>query len=221
MTNVELYKALHKFQGAVRGVKRDAKNPHFKNSYATLEQVEDTIRPHMQECGLIWYQFPGRVTEGGIEVSTTIAHVESGEAITGTMEVPLGKRDPQGAGSAVTYGLRYSLMAVLGLPPTDDDAETAIDRNDTRPAPDAAPVRSSASLKRDGAWESIVKALEADFIDCKSVPALQKLWGDYKQTMAASGWPKAWREALAEKFEQKESELVSADEPENILMAGG
>jgi hypothetical protein len=51
------------------------------------------------------------------------------------------KRDPQGVGSAITYGLRYALMAVLGVPPTDDDDGEAampsrqIERPAERPAP--------------------------------------------------------------------------------------
>lgn len=128
-------KALFELQGKLRGVQRDSSNPHFKNRYASLEQVTDTIRPHMQELGLFFMQMPGSVNEGSIEVKTVITHAESGEAYDFTMHVPLAKRDPQGAGSALTYGQRYSLMAVLGLPPTDDDAETAIDRNSERPDP--------------------------------------------------------------------------------------
>lgn len=45
------------------------------------------------------------------------------------MDIPLGKHDPQGAGSAITYAQRYALMASLGLPPLDDDAEGAMPRN--------------------------------------------------------------------------------------------
>lgn len=128
-------KALFELQGILRGVKKDSSNPHFKNRYASLEQVTDTIRPHMQDLGLFFMQMPGAVNDGAIEVKTVITHAESGEAYDFTMHVPLAKRDPQGAGSALTYGQRYSLMAVLGLPPTDDDAETAIDRNSERPEP--------------------------------------------------------------------------------------
>ena len=128
-------KALFELQGKLRGVQRDASNPHFKNRYASLEQVTDTIRPHMQELGLFFMQMPGSVKDGAIEVKTILTHADSGEHYDFTMEVPLAKRDPQGAGSALTYGQRYSLMAVLGLPPTDDDAETAIDRSNARPEP--------------------------------------------------------------------------------------
>lgn len=142
-TVTALMKAMHQFQGAVDGVKRDSTNPHFRNRYASLENVMDTARPHLQTCGLVLMQAPGRVVDGCIEVSTRISHAESGEWLQATMHVPLAKRDPQAAGSALTYGQRYSAMAALGLPPTDDDAEVAIDRRNERPTPDKVNVDQS------------------------------------------------------------------------------
>jgi hypothetical protein len=120
--------ALLQFQGHVSGVKRDAKNPHFRSNYATLENVIDTARPVLQECGVAFVQAPGAIVDGALEVTTRLTHAESGEWVQSTMHMPLGKRDPQGAGSATTYALRYSLMAMLGLPPTDDDGEAAMER---------------------------------------------------------------------------------------------
>lgn len=202
----ELLKALHKVQGAVRGVKRDAKNPHFKNSYATLEAVTDTIRPHMQEAGLVWLQAPGAIRDGAIEVRTLIAHAESGEKHEFTMEMPLAKRDPQGAGSALTYAMRYSLMAALGLPPTDDDAETAIDRDNSRPEPSVA-VKSSASLKRAGSWEALTDNLAQDMVDVRSVIGLEKVKQEYRERAKSEGWPAAWLNALKDEFAHYEREI--------------
>jgi hypothetical protein len=199
----ELHKSLFKLQGIIRGVKKDSKNPHFKNSYASLEAVTDTIRPHMQECGLFWYQAPGAIVDGAIQVRTVIGHAETGETIEGTMEMPLAKRDPQGAGSSLTYAMRYSLMAILGLPPTDDDAETAIDRNDTRPI---EPAKSSAQLKRDGAWEKVSGELENDLLDCHSLIALEKLKDAYRGKV--NGWTPAWKNALKDLFDAHEDKLI-------------
>lgn len=203
----ELLKALHKVQGAVRGVKRDAKNPHFKNSYATLEAVTDTIRPHMQEAGLVWLQSPGVIRDGAIEVTTLIAHAESGEKHQFTMEMPMAKRDPQGAGSALTYAMRYSLMAALGLPPTDDDAETAIDRDNARPEPEAPPAKSSASLKRAKSWEQLTDSLAQDMVDVRSVIGLEKVKQEYRDRAKSEGWPPAWLNALKDEFAHYEREI--------------
>jgi hypothetical protein len=141
-----LMPALLKFQGSVEGVHKDSANPHFKNRYASLEAVVEAARPHLQDNGIVFSQAPGAVIDGAIEVTTRLTHAESGEWMQSTMHVPMAKRDPQGAGSAMTYGLRYSLMAALGLPPLDDDAETAIDRNQQRPKPTARAVDRNAVI---------------------------------------------------------------------------
>lgn len=204
-----IYTALFKFQGLVRGVKRDAKNPHFKNSYATLEAVTDTIRPSLQECGLMWLQSPGKIVDGAIEVKTIIAFPATKETIEFVMEMPLAKRDPQGAGSALTYAMRYSLMAALGLPPTDDDAETAIDRNHARPEPEAPPVqaKSSASLKRANSWEALRDELAQDMIDVRSTVAFEQVRNDYRKRAKEAGWPAAWLGSLANEFAYYEEHL--------------
>jgi len=212
----ELYTALHKVQGILRGVTRDAKNPHFKNRYASLEAVTDTIRQPMQDAGLIWLQAPGAVRDGCIEVKTLIAHAESGESYEFTMEMPLAKKDPQGAGSALTYAQRYSLMAALGLPPTDDDAETAIDRENARPEPEAPPVKSSASLKRANSWEELTNSLAQDMVDVRSPVGLEKVKNEYRALAKAQGWPAAWLNALKDEFAHYEREIAKNDVVDDI-----
>lgn len=138
--------ALYAFQGSVHGVGRDSANPHFKSRYASLENVCETIRPALQSVGVVFIQSPGAIVDGNMEMITRFIHAESGEWIEGKGDIPLGKRDPQGAGSAQTYAQRYHLMAMLGLPPIDDDGESAIDRENSRPAPATLPKAKSRDL---------------------------------------------------------------------------
>lgn len=201
-----IHEALFTLQGLLRGVKKDSKNPHFKNSYASLEQVADTIRPHMQTLGLYWMQMPGKIIDGSIQVTTRIAH-KDGDHVEFTMEMPLAKRDPQGAGSSLTYAMRYSLMAALGLPPTDDDAETAIDRNNERPAVEAAPAKSSAALKRANSWDELQNELAQDMVDVRTPVALDKLKAEYRKKAQEQGWTRAWLDALANEFVYYEDQL--------------
>jgi hypothetical protein len=130
-----LMTAMHSVQGAVSGVAKDSKNPHFKNSYASLEAVVDAIRQPCQMAGLVVLQAPGEIANNCISVSTMIAHAKSGEWIRSTLQLPMAKTDPQGAGSALTYAERYSLMAMFNLPPVDDDGESAVDRSRNYAAP--------------------------------------------------------------------------------------
>lgn len=219
--------ALFKVQGELRGVKKDAKNPHFRNSYATLEQVSDTIRPHMQAAGLYWMQMPGKIVEGSIEVKTRICHVKSQTSIEFVMEMPLAKRDPQGAGSSMTYAMRYSLMAALGLPPTDDDAETAIDRHNERPEPSTELVyerppepvyieKSSSHLKKTGSWEALTQELEQDMVDVRSLVALERVKQIYRKRAVEEGWNATFKAALKDVFAGYE-ERIKAENPRDAV----
>ncbi len=121
-------KALFAFQGAVDGVEKNKTNPGFKSRYANMEAVRDTAVPELQNVGVVYVQSAGPIVDGNLAMTTRLIHVDSGEWIEGTMDIALGKKDPQGTGSASTYAARYSLMHMLGLPPIDDDAEGAMDR---------------------------------------------------------------------------------------------
>jgi hypothetical protein len=130
--------ALCAAQAEMRGVYKDGKNPHFKSRYATLENVIDTARPALNKHGIAWMQSPGALVDGAITVTTILMH-KSGEWVSSSFQMPLAKRDPQATGSAVTYASRYALMAMLGLPPTDetpadDDGEVAHGRGVRQPS---------------------------------------------------------------------------------------
>lgn len=203
--NNKLIVALHKVQGRISGVKRDSTNPDFKNRYASLEAVIDAIRPALQESDLVVTQAPGRFTESGcIEITTTISHI-SGQSMQTRFEIPLSKKDAQGTGSALTYGCRYSLMALFLIPPTDDDGEASIDRDNkaTFQRDDSRPVRTSNSLKKEQPqrWTDVVQMIRnsQSRIELKE---LKRLIMD-----EVSVWPQAWRDALSEEWDKHYDEV--------------
>lgn len=205
-SNNKLITALHKVQGKISGVKRDSTNPHFKNRYASLEAVIDAIRPALQENDLVVTQAPGRFTESGcIEITTTISHI-SGQSMHTRFEVPLSKKDAQGAGSAITYGCRYSLMALFLIPPTDDDAEASIDRNkdSSFPRDESRPVRTSNSLKKEQPerWTKVVSMIR----ECDSRINLKELKRDLLTEVSV--WPQSWRDALSEEWDKRYDEVA-------------
>ncbi len=115
--------ALAKAQGAMDGAKKDAANPFFKSKYADLASVWDAIREPLSANGLAVIQFP-RSTAEGVEVETLLCH-DSGEWVAETLTLPVGKYDPQGVGSAITYARRYGLQSITGVAPEDDDGNAA------------------------------------------------------------------------------------------------
>lgn len=113
----ELVKAL--ILASPKNAPKDGKNPFFKNDYATLNSVIETTKEELAKNGLVIIQTNAPVPNG-VAIVTTLAHT-SGQWIRGTLTLPLSKNDPQGIGSAVTYGRRYALMAMVGIAGEDDD----------------------------------------------------------------------------------------------------
>lgn len=210
--------AILAFQGETEGVKRDAANPHFKSRYASLEAVIDYARPVLQRHGLVFIQAPGRIIDGALEVTTRIVHAESGEWQESTMHIPLGKKDPQGAGSALTYAQRYSLMAALGLPPTDDDGEAAIDRENKRVTPDVKPPENRRAVKEEAERQaSIADTLIEAMAFSRNVESLQAWKRDEWQHIKPLAKPHFDRVVAA--YKAREAALM-AGEPVNYLEAG-
>jgi hypothetical protein len=112
----QLTQALITFQVKVDTIRKDAKNPFFKSSYASLANILDSIKEPLIECGLAITQFP--YGENGL---MTILMHESGEWIGFQYQMRPAKDDPQGRGSCLTYMRRYSISSVLCLNIDEDD----------------------------------------------------------------------------------------------------
>lgn len=100
-------------------VAKNAKNPHFKNTYADVNALIDAVEPILHTHGLLLLQ---PIIENN--VVTRIIDVESGESIESSLSLPQGL-NPQQLGSAVTYFRRYTLQSLLSLQATDDDGNDA------------------------------------------------------------------------------------------------
>jgi hypothetical protein len=121
--------ALLAAQKAITFACKDATNPHFKNKYADLPAVIEAIKVPLNDAGIVFMQTPSPSGTGSLELTTRLIH-ESGEWIEDTATIPLPKNDPQGYGSAMTYGRRYALAAITGLYQDDDDGNgAALDLN--------------------------------------------------------------------------------------------
>jgi hypothetical protein len=132
----ELCKALTLFHVKVDSISKDAKNPFFKSSYATLHNIQEAIREPLAEAGLTVCQFPDE--QNGL---TTIVMHTSGQWIESTYYMNPVKNDPQSLGSSITYQRRYALCSALNLSigDEDDDANIATHGKST-------PVQSQASI---------------------------------------------------------------------------
>jgi hypothetical protein len=116
----ELATALALFQSEVEDPTKSGDNPHFKSKFVELNGLLEAVRPVLSKHGLSIIQSPGGNGQD-ITITTLLMH-KSGEWIEfEPFTLKAAKIDPQGAGSAVTYGRRYSLSSVLGVAWDDDD----------------------------------------------------------------------------------------------------
>lgn len=119
----EFATAYVKAQKAMGVAKKGSDNPFFKSKYADLAEVVEAVKGPLNDNGIGYLQIPMPGSKGA-KVFTMLLH-ESGEFIGGTVEVPATKPDAQGFGSAITYGRRYGLQSLCGVPAEDDDGNAA------------------------------------------------------------------------------------------------
>jgi hypothetical protein len=119
--------ALIKAQSQMQGISKEGKNPAFKSKYVTLDSILDTLRPILTSNGLMLTQGSQQPeTMQSVTVESRIIHT-SGEWISTTVTIPVTKPDAHGLGSALTYGRRYSVSALLAISADeDDDANGAV-----------------------------------------------------------------------------------------------
>jgi len=136
-----LLKALAAAKAEMPDPKKNAANPHFKNKFADLGQVMDCLEVPLANHGLVVTQ---TMAEGNVLV-TTLWHAESGESLESRMTLMPAKNDPQGQGSAITYGRRYMLKAMFGMVDVDDDGNAASGQRPAKQQPrDTVPAEAPA-----------------------------------------------------------------------------
>lgn len=139
----ELAAALAKAQGQIEGAKKSSSNPFFKSKYADLAECWNTCREALTANEISVIQMPEEINENGrLNITTMLAH-SSGQYISSTLTMTVTKLDPQAIGSAITYGRRYALAAMVGLAQEDDDGEKAMARQEKK---DKKPVESPINI---------------------------------------------------------------------------
>ena len=114
----EIFKALALAQGSFPGVPKSGFNPHFKNAFSTLEDIEKSCRPHLKDNGLGYTQV---IYEGERTFLVTMLTHSSGQWIRSRVELRPASWDAQKVGAYITYMRRYSLGALLGIAGCEDD----------------------------------------------------------------------------------------------------
>jgi hypothetical protein len=152
-------------QTDIKAVAKDSSNPDFRSKYASLDAIIEQVRPALARHGLAVLQgatTPDRDEAGHVaafSVETMLVHT-SGEFITNAVVVPvvgrmlkgggMGDVTPQSAGSALSYGRRYGIAALLSIATEEDDdgnraSAPVAQRSGATRAPSPAPAAPVAA----------------------------------------------------------------------------
>ena len=161
----EIATAMAKAQAKILNAEKAAENPAFKrgakvSTYADLTAIWDACREQLTGNGIAVIQSPS--TDGAVVSVTTLLVHSSGEWIeSDPMRAAAQGPDAQKIGSATTYLRRYSLAAMVGVAPEneDDDGNKAsgveasagrgkvgVRPKDAKPAPLDPVVRKAEAL---------------------------------------------------------------------------
>lgn len=128
MKNIQ--KKLLQFQEKVGAIKKDSTNPFFKSSYFNIDTLLATIKPILNEVGLVLLQ-PLTTFDGKPALVTKILDSETEESIEGTVVLPESP-DAQKMGGIITYFRRYCIQSMLSLEAEDDDGNSASNNNSNK-----------------------------------------------------------------------------------------
>ncbi len=201
-----LAEALGAAQAMAKDAKKDASNPGFKGSrYATLASVREAVTPALTTNGLAVTQTFEPHGDAGVCVVTTLLH-KSGEWIRSRLFVPVTKKDAQGFGSAISYGRRYSLAAIVGIASDDDDdAEAAVGRNGSNGA--AKPTAKTEGKPESDEAEKLLATL---FDKASTADALADVSSQAVQAVKSGALTEAARNRLRKKMAEATTRVSAA-----------
>ncbi|MEN0066144.1 MAG: ERF family protein [Myxococcota bacterium] len=187
-----LGEALAAAQGDMKDPPKRKTNPHFKSSYAGMDDLLEVVRPVLAKHGIAFTQLLD-ILDSGRQVLVTRLWIGDG---TGTNELVSRSllpevQDPQKARSAVTYARRTAFESIVGVAGCeDDDGESLATAARPQPAPHHVSwardrARFCAALNQHGTSYDAVKAA------CEG-----RRWGK------PSTWEQSKRDGLLDAFEE-------------------
>lgn len=132
-----IHAKVFKIQQMELSVSKNARNPHFKNKYADVNEVIGVLKPALNEVKLCL-----TFTQVQDYLIACIADPETGASISYAYPSKSEATKAQDVGSGQTYGRRYWQVNYFNLDAADDDGNAAsgVSPVTTYEAPKASPV---------------------------------------------------------------------------------
>jgi len=127
--------AMARFKTTCPPIPRRSENAQFSvtrngvkvvRRYASLDDIEATIRKPATDCGLSFRWGDARVENGSLTMACVVSHVgghSESSAVTLPLESRAGCSEAQKFGAVMTYAQRYSLVHAFGLTSCDEDSD--------------------------------------------------------------------------------------------------
>ena len=130
-----IHAKVFKIQQMNLSVSKNARNPHFKNKYADVNEVIGVLKPALNEVQLCltFTQVPDYLI-------ACVSDPETGASISYAYPSKSEATKAQDVGSGQTYGRRYWQVNYFNLEADDDDGNVASGVSNTYEAPKATPV---------------------------------------------------------------------------------
>lgn len=212
----KLYAALAKAQTVIENADMNSTNPGFKRGnveakYADLASVMNAIRQPLAANGIaLLHTVSVDRAFAWVAVTARLVH-ESGEYLENEIVLPVLQKTPQGVGSSMTYGRRYTACALTGLAQEDDDGMGGpmVPTGKAPPKPKSPPLsaQQTEQPKTEKAPASEMSPYEktcAFLLECQFVSDVDKLSMNTDQTKFSSGE----RDTLAKLFRDRRKALA-------------
>lgn len=182
----EIFTALSKAQSIMGGAFKDSNNPFYNSKYADLSAVWNACREPLSRNGLTVLQTTQFNDQGVLCLVTILGH-SSGQWIKSELPIKVSENATeinkygkevkvnalQKLGSCLTYLRRYSLSAVTGVAPDEDDDGNRMNGEDitlkkevAKPEPISASTTAKAytKLSKEQA-DKLNKIISSDYKD--------------------------------------------------------
>lgn len=146
--NKQISQCILCIQRDIGAIERRGRNTHFNNRYMLFDDLIARVKSVAAKLDCMVLQSGSAHSIDGVTgklVYTQIRHVD-GEWIQNEVFLPFAKKDPQAAGTCLTYGKRYGLAALLAVCDQEDDDGNAASGDDDG---NSAPNRSSRETAKD------------------------------------------------------------------------
>ena len=117
----ELMTALHAAKLEFEPIVKSATNPHFKNKYATLDNIFTAIQPALLKFNLQLSTVSVEKESGRYYWRTVLVHEQTQQFIGTEFPYEPDLKSPQKTASSQTYAQRYNVASLLALVIEDDD----------------------------------------------------------------------------------------------------